>query len=1019
MKLGVASCAFGRLWLLAAVLQAAASHAQVVTNITPSAGPAGLNTAVNPDAGQPNVRNITGGTRSGSGAGPNLFHSFGAFNVGAGDVANFQNDSGLATSNILGRVTGGARSDIYGSIRTTDFGNAHLFLINPAGWVFGPTASLEVGGSFHASTAHYVRLSDGAQFFADPGQPSVLSSAPPVAFGFLGPTAPIEVQGSFLQVPDGETLSMVAERVQIGIDPDFGTPATLVAVSGRVQIGAFASAGEAGIDGLSGSFASLGGVSIVGDAANFLSSVISTSGIGDGRVVIRGGQLFMEAGTIASENFGDLDDAGIHLSFSESINLTAGSFVGTNAFGLGRGGNVTVSAPQVNIDGSFVLTSTFADGGAGAVSFNVGTLAITGGGTVGSSTLGNGPGGDVSVVAQQLISISGRDVGSTPSSITTQTVGIGGSGGITLSAPLLTVSDGGAITSTSFAGPGGHITVSVDQLSITSGGNIRSHAGSDSPGGNISGTVTGGTVITGSDAFSTSGLFSTGCGGCFGKPGDITLKTRTLALGQGALIQSGNSADPQGGNVAVSATESIVISNRAGITTQADTQAVGSITISAPSLLVDDGFISASTTGPAEGGQVSLSAGTVTLVRGAQIASSSEVVSTGSGGNVVITADSVAISGTSPDGSATAPQNTDPSSGVFSTTRGPGDAGQIQISAPLVSISDGGKISVATTAAGDAGAILVNAGTFSITGGARIDSSTSNAGAGGDITIAGGGISIAGAGSGLFSTASGTGNAGNVVANVGNMSVTGGGRIDSSTTGPGAGGAISVSAASQVEISSGGSVRADSLGAGNTGSIAIAAGDRIMMESGSISTRAVTSDGGNITLTAPNIIKLGNSQISTSVQSGTGAGGNIFIDPQFVILTNSTISANAFGGPGGSVTIVADNFLTDASSFVTASSALSTPGTVQIQSPDNNVASDIAQLPRELVDASRLLRGGCAARRTGAPSSFTVVGRGGVPVDPDGYLPSFSASGASVGAARGAAAPQGFALAMVDADCWR
>ena len=47
--------------------------------------------------------NITGGTRPGDG--PNLFHSFGDFSVGSGDIANFLNDTNLQTSNILGRVT--------------------------------------------------------------------------------------------------------------------------------------------------------------------------------------------------------------------------------------------------------------------------------------------------------------------------------------------------------------------------------------------------------------------------------------------------------------------------------------------------------------------------------------------------------------------------------------------------------------------------------------------------------------------------------------------------------------------------------------------------------------------------------------------------------------------------------------------------------------------------------------------------------------------------------------------------
>ena len=86
--------------------------------------------------------NITGGTRNGS----NLFHSLGLFSVGTGDTANFLNDNnGTATKNIVGRVTGGEKSSIYGTIQTTNFGAANLFLINPSGWVFGPTAALSVG----------------------------------------------------------------------------------------------------------------------------------------------------------------------------------------------------------------------------------------------------------------------------------------------------------------------------------------------------------------------------------------------------------------------------------------------------------------------------------------------------------------------------------------------------------------------------------------------------------------------------------------------------------------------------------------------------------------------------------------------------------------------------------------------------------------------------------------------------------------------------------------------------------
>src|SRR5438093_4050019 len=99
------------------------SEAQVTTNITSTAGAGNLGTIVTPGGA---TTTITGGTRPGNG--PNLFHSFGQFSIAASNTANFSNNSNLATSNILARVTGGSRSDIFVTIRTTGFGAANLYL---------------------------------------------------------------------------------------------------------------------------------------------------------------------------------------------------------------------------------------------------------------------------------------------------------------------------------------------------------------------------------------------------------------------------------------------------------------------------------------------------------------------------------------------------------------------------------------------------------------------------------------------------------------------------------------------------------------------------------------------------------------------------------------------------------------------------------------------------------------------------------------------------------------------------
>jgi len=98
--------------------------------------------------------NITGGTQ----AGTNLFHSFQRFGLNTGQAATFISNPSI--QNILGRVTGGDASVINGLIRVTG-GNANLYLMNPAGIVFGANATLNVPGSFTATTANGIGIGNG------------------------------------------------------------------------------------------------------------------------------------------------------------------------------------------------------------------------------------------------------------------------------------------------------------------------------------------------------------------------------------------------------------------------------------------------------------------------------------------------------------------------------------------------------------------------------------------------------------------------------------------------------------------------------------------------------------------------------------------------------------------------------------------------------------------------------------------------------------------------------------------
>ena len=107
--------------------------------------------------------------------GGNLFHSFLEFNVGEGRGVYFANPTGI--ENILSRVTGGNASHILGQLGV--LGNANLFLLNPNGIIFGQNASLDIQGSFHATTADGIKLGENGFFNAIEPQKSNLLSVDP------------------------------------------------------------------------------------------------------------------------------------------------------------------------------------------------------------------------------------------------------------------------------------------------------------------------------------------------------------------------------------------------------------------------------------------------------------------------------------------------------------------------------------------------------------------------------------------------------------------------------------------------------------------------------------------------------------------------------------------------------------------------------------------------------------------------------------------------------------------------
>ncbi|MFM7407705.1 MAG: CHAT domain-containing protein [Cuspidothrix sp.] len=183
----------------------------------------GTGTVIN---NQGNTINISGGSVSGDNA--NLFHSFAQFGLDANQTANFLANPQI--QNILGRVTGGNASIINGLIQVTG-SNANLYLINPAGIVFGANASLNVPASFTATTANGVQF--GNQWLNSIGTNNysqLLGS--PTGFAFINNQNGSIFNAGNLAVNPGQNLTLLGGTVI--------NTGTLISSGGNIKIMAVA-----------------------------------------------------------------------------------------------------------------------------------------------------------------------------------------------------------------------------------------------------------------------------------------------------------------------------------------------------------------------------------------------------------------------------------------------------------------------------------------------------------------------------------------------------------------------------------------------------------------------------------------------------------------------------------------------------------------------------------------------------------------------------------------------------------
>lgn len=895
---------------------------------------------------------LDGGARRGA----NLFHSFREFNVGEGRGAYFTNPTGI--ENILSRVTGGKASRILGTLGV--LGDANLFLINPNGIVFGPNARLDVGGAFVGTTASGVRLGETGQFSATEPQSGKLLAIQPSALFFNAPGAGgitnrsqvLGVEGATntggapvgLQVPDGQTLALVGGEMLL-------EGGNLTAAGGRIELGSVAGVGEVSL-GQSGQswIANYEDIQAFGTIRLQSGSLVNASGAGGGDVQVQGARFEMRGSFLFADTLGSEAGGEVLVQTTEAVSLRDGSLLTADVLGSGDGGNIRIETGQLSMQDEAAIFANIS---------------------------GEGDGGSLTVKASDSVELVG---GQFPSGFSTETVGEGKAGDVSLETGRLTLRDGGAINAgTAGSGDGGTLTVNASESVEIIGGSVN-------------------------DRF-PSGLFAQTVGE--GDAGDLILNTEHLLVRDGAQIGASTLGSGDGGTLTISVSESVSL-----IGTTADRQF--------PSGLF------ANTAGGGNGGTLSLETKHLSVRDGAQVAVTT--FGSGNGGTLTINvSESVELIGRA--------ANEQYSSGLFTVTQGGGEAGDLSLNTEHLSVRDGARISASTLGEGDGGTLTVNAsesveligssadGQFpsslststqgagragnialstpqtTIRSGAQISAET-DGGAGNSITITGQ-VLEATQGGQILTTTSSSNDAGDITLFLEErllLSGTDSGVLANTTEGSsGNGGSIFIDPQT-VTIQDGASIAVNSQGTGIGGNITLQAGS-LTLDNATLSAETASNTGGNISLALQDLLVLiENSQISATAGTNRtgGDGGNIDINAELIAAAdNSDLSANAFAGSGGNIDLTAQgivglevrNQLTSRSDITALSQQNpNLSGQIALNTPDVDPSRELVEFPETVVNPSEQIAQNACQR--GRESEFAITGRGGLPSRPSDLLSS-------------------------------
>ena len=835
--------------------------------------------------------------------GNNLFHSFSDFNLSSGESATFSGPSNI--TNVISRVTGGNPSSIDGAINSTIDG-ANLYLINPSGVMFGENASLNVSGSFYATTADYVTLGSDGRFDASHPANSVLTMSAPSAFGFVdGNIAPISVTRSRFTLPQGVTLALIGGDITLTGQNAVVAGSDIDVPSGQVQLIALASAGELDV---SGAGPDVSGFQQLGNIRLNDYFGISTSGDPGGTILIRGGELIIDGGILSSATMGTTDHPGngIDIAVTDDVVVRTpdaivddSTEIASSSYGSGHAGDIVIRAGRVLLDGDVVMSEANPSGHYSAIA---------------SRAWAEGDSGDITINADDILL-------GVNSHIATDSFAAGNAGDLSLSADTInlagTAGAGTRISSIAYsAGDAGNLDLTANDIYLLGGA--------------------AGLVGITSQVASTSNSNAIS--------GDITISTRNLNIQDGAQVSADIfSGSGHAGDVSVTAYDIHI----AGLNAEGYNAGIFSTT---------SGWYTSG-----DGGNIEVNAGSLTLENGGRVNSSA--LSFGGAGDIAVNADSVRIIG------AVVP---DTSTGLFAVSGWVAShGGNINVTAGNIELIDGGVINSQTVGWGPSGNVTVNAGRLLITGIDEINSVPSQ---------------ILATTAVYFYPDYALGNGGNITITADAVEVSDSARITTASSSSGNGGDTTINAGT-IRVSGNGTITATSTNSGTAGNLNLSVSDSLTIDNSEITTSAAQSDGGDITIRAQQLVYLNNGAITTSVQGADGNGGNIDIDPVFVVLNHSSISADAQGGDGGNITLVADNYLASPDSSLSASSNLGVAGAIVVNAPNKDVSTELEAVPEPAPDASQYFRNDCVAVGGGF-SSFVAAQRGPAMAGSKVFMPS-------------------------------